>query len=233
MKLYFLGITTAFFLIPLSMQAQQKRVPTKKDIYNQKRRASEAVALHFSAGSNFNLYSAKIGAEIPLKIVEKREGNVGGERFFRETYITADAGWYRRYSGVSIELPNIDVSLMFRKVNGGSGIFWQYSPVGLGASYGLRFAKDTMPSVPAQKRFYATPSVSFGLGRDFAFVKRRQIPLVLFAKADIGAFIPIQKAEKPVLSNTLSATYLNTQLTLGLSYRIVSWRVDIRRVRKS
>ena len=90
-------------------------------------------------------------------------------------------------------------------------------------SYGF-FLKEKMmqDSLPAKNKFYVSPSVSMGIGRDFAFRRaNRGKPFVIYLKGGISALYPFK---------TLG--YLYPTAEAGLAMRFSAITVFVKKVRR-
>ncbi len=222
-KHFFWVIFVAVFT-PLSINAQDKGKNKKNDAYTRTRKVLEPLPFHFSGLGSLHFYGLKLGIDYPLKMTEIRgfSGGFMGQRVIYEQYLSADAGiWH--FNGIH---ENVFVSTEWTlRVINNEGFFWQISPVGVGANYLLPpFLKEKMmqDSLPAKNKFYVSPSVSMGIGRDFAFRRaNRGKPLVIYLKGGISALYPFK---------TLG--YLYPTAEAGLAIRISAITVFVKKVRR-
>ena len=182
-------------LIPLSIKAQNRRKTKKDDGFTTSRKMLEPVPFHLSTLGSFKFYGLKFGIDFPFKMTEIRGffNGTQGDRTMIERYVSADVGiWH--YNGVH---ENVFFSTEFtlRFINNG-GYFFQLSPLGAGINYILpSFVKNQVAkdSVPNTNKFYITPSVSIGVGRDFAFRRAsRGKPMVIYLKGGVSSMFPFK-----------------------------------------
>lgn len=212
---------------PLSIWAQKKPL----NPHRTSKMGEEAMALHISGFAPLDFLGGKIGTDIPIKMIEKRgfKGFRAG-RDFREWYITAEAGWQHKANNYENLL--ISAELMYRRVEGMNGWFLQVSPIGVGGNYvlppnfkdTLRSQTDTTRHALLGRKWYVTPLVSVGFGRDFAIRNGRRsgLPLVIYGKIGVGAMLPYKKYG-----------YLVPTAELGLAYRFSGLAIATREVRRS
>jgi hypothetical protein len=210
-----MSIKKIIFLIvliggPLSIFAQKKQ---KENPYRRAYREAEPIAFRLSGiGSLNNVYGGKFSIDFPMKIVEQRglRGVFGG-RDFTETYITMDAGLFRKQA--AFEDISLSLEWVYRRISD-NGYFFQLSPIGVGEHRVL---------LPFGEKWYVAPSVSVGFGRDFA-VKRRQwrgAPLILMGKIGITSLLPYK-----------TFGYLIPTAELSLGYRFQGLSIAARQVRR-
>ena len=183
-------------LIPLSIQAQNKRKPKKDDGYTTSRKILEPIPFHLSSLGSLKFYGLKFGIDYPFKMTEIRGflNGTQGERTMIERYVSADVGiWH--FNGIH---ENVFFSTEFtlRFINS-SGYYFQLSPLGVGVNYLMpSFVKNHIiqDSVPANNKVYITPSVSMGVGRDFSFRRAgKRLPLMVYLKGGVCSMFPFKK----------------------------------------
>ena len=183
-------------LIPLSIQAQNKRKPKKDDGYTTSRKILEPIPFHLSSLGSIKFYGLKFGIDYPFKMTEIRGflNGTQGERTMIERYVSADVGiWH--FNGIH---ENVFFSTEFtlRFINS-SGYYFQLSPLGVGVNYLMpSFVKNHIikDSVPANNKVYITPSVSMGVGRDFSFRRAgKRLPLMVYLKGGVSSMFPFKK----------------------------------------
>ena len=225
-KFTFLFLLTV--ITPLSIWAQKKG----DNPYRNSKLGEEAMSLHISGFAPLGYFGGKIGTDVPIKIIEKRgfKGFRAG-RDFREWYATGEIGWL--HSPNNYENLTLTAELMYRRIEGINGWFWQISPIGVGGNYVLppNF-KDTISATSSDtirhpllgRKWYVTPSVSIGFGRDFALSKGRRsgLPLVIYGKIGISSMFPYKKFG-----------YLVPTAELGFGYRFSGLAIATRQVRRS
>ncbi len=223
----FLFITISIFIAPLSINAQKKQ----DNPFRASKLGEEAMALHISGFAPLGYVGGKFGVDIPLKIIEKRgfKGFRAGRNFI-EWYITTELGWMHREG--DFENFSAAVELTYRRLGGSNGWFWQITPIGVGANYvippfGTEIAAPSSGTTShplVEKKWYVTPSVSLGLGRDFALSKGRRsgLPLVIYGKIGIGSLLPYK-----------TFGYLVPTAELGIGYRFSGLAIATRQVRRS
>ena len=216
-----------FFTIPLSISAQKK----PENPYRSSHLGEEAMALHISGFAPLGYLGGKLGVDLPIKIIEKRgfKGFHAG-RDFREWYATIEAVFMHRVG--AYENMGLSAELTYRRVEGMNGWFWQVSPIGVGGNYVMppNFSEVAAPSSGTMahpllaRKWYVTPSVSLGFGRDFALSKGRRsgLPLVIYSKIGIGSMLPYK-----------TFGYLVPTAELGFGYRFSSLAIATRQVRRS
>ncbi len=215
-----------YFLYPLSIKAQNKKKSKnpKAEAYTRSRTALEPMPIHISAMGSPRFYGVKLGVDYPFKMTEMRgfKGTAMGQRVMRELYISADAGLWH-YDGVH-ENASFSLEWTVRFINS-SGFFAQVSPIGVGANYILKpFTpqKVIQDSVPTIGKIYATPSVSVGIGRDFAFQRgNKAIPMVIYMKGGVSSMYPFK-----------TYGYLFPTAELSLAWRFRGINAFVRKVRK-
>jgi hypothetical protein len=219
-------ICLLFFLlmIPLSIHAQKKKKENKNDAFTRSRKTLEPLPFHFSGLGSLNFYGVKFGVDYPLKMVEMRGfmGSLQGQKVTYEQYLSADAGLWH-YDGIH-ENTFFTTEWTLRVINN-RGYFWQITPLGVGVNYVIKpflTNKITQDSFPPHNKFYVTPSVSFGIGRDFAFNRaNRAKPIVVYLKGGIAGMYPFKKW-----------FYIFPTAELGLAYRFSSINVFVKKVRR-
>ena len=212
---------------PLSIFAQKKQ---KENPYRRAYREDEPIAFRLSGVASINdLYGGKLSLDLPMKIVERRGlTGVFGGRNFTETYITVDMGLLRRKA--AFEDISLSLEWVYRRVSE-NGYFFQLSPIGVGGHRVLLPFGDSF-SAPSsgitthpltERKWYVAPSVSAGIGRDFAVKRRtwRGIPLIVMAKVGITSLLPYRKYG-----------YLIPAAELSLGYRFPSFSIAARQIRK-
>lgn len=223
---HILSILILFMItaIPLSIQAQNGRKQKKDDGFTQSRKMLEPIPFHFSAIGSLKFYGLKFGIDYPFKMVEKRGfmNSTRGEKTIIERYMSADVGiWH--YNGV-YENVFFSTEGTFRFINS-RGYFFQISPVGVGIHYVLSsFINNTSATdtILTTGKFYVTPSVSLGVGRDFAFRRgSRAKPLVMFFKGGVSSMFPYKKYG-----------YIFPHAEAGLAVRFNSIRVFVKKERR-
>lgn len=225
--------TTSLVLIfclivaPLSIFAQKK----KGNPFKTSKLADEAMALHISGFAPLGYIGGKLGTDIPIKMIEKRgfKGFRAG-RDFREWYATAEMGW--QHKAGSYENLSVSAELMYRRLEGMNGWFWQISPIGIGGNYvlppnfkdSIATVGDTTRHPLLGRKWYVTPSLSIGFGRDFALHNGRRsgLPLVIYGKIGISSMLPYK-----------TFGYLVPTAELGIGYRFPSLAIATRQVRRS
>jgi hypothetical protein len=190
-------ILIAFFT-PLSIKAQNKRKKKEdpKAAWTSSRNALEPLPIKLSGIGSTYFYGVKLGVDYPFRMTELRgfKSTAMGHRVMREQYLSADVGiWH--FKGIH-ENVFFSTEWTMRFING-QGFFFQVTPIGLGVNYLLKpfsteiSIKDSVPSVG---KFYGTPSLSIGVGRDLAFRRAQKgIPMTLFLKGGVSAMYPFQK----------------------------------------
>ena len=212
---------------PLSISAQKKQ----DNPFRASKMGEEAMALHISGFAPLGYHGGKLGVDIPLKIIEKRgfKGFNAGRNFI-EWYITSELGMIHREQ--DFEIFTASAELTYRRLSGRSGLFWQVTPIGVGGSYVIP-PFGTNISAPSsgttshplvERKWYVTPSVSIGLGRDFALSKGRRtgLPLVIYGKIGIGSMLPYK-----------TIGFLVPTAELGIGYRFSGLAIATRQVRRS
>ena len=224
---FFLFITMCILVPPLSINAQKKQ----DNPFNSKKMGEEALALHISGFAPLGYVGGKLGVDIPLKIIEKRgfKGFRAGRNFI-EWYLTAEAGMMHRTN--DFENFSASVELTYRRLSGVNGWFWQITPIGVGANYvippfGTEVAAPSSGIIShplLEKKWYVTPSLSLGMGRDFALSGGRHtgFPLVIYGKIGIGSMLPYK-----------TFGYLVPTAELGIGYRFSGLAIATRQVRRS
>jgi hypothetical protein len=214
------------FAHPLSIFCQKK----PKNAHTIRKMGEEAMSLHLSGFAPLDFVGGKFGTDIPIRIVEKRgfKGFHAG-RNFRELYINAELGWQHKQN--AYDNFSASVELMFRRVSGRNGWFWQVSPLGVGGNYvmpplfkdSVGVPKDTSRHALLGRKLYVTPSVSIGFGRDFALSKgkRSGLPLVIYGKIGLSSMLPYK-----------TFGYLVPTAELGLGYRFSGLAIATRQVRR-
>ncbi len=221
-------IVFCLFIAPLSMWAQKKKAKDKS--ISASKLGEEAMALHISGFAPWGYLGGKFGTDIPIRITEKRgfQGFRAG-RNFREWYITADAGWQTKKN--AYDNFSISAELVHRRLEGMNGWFWQVSPIGVGGNYvlspifkdSLSLPKDTSQHALLGRKWYVTPSLSVGFGRDFALRKGRRsgLPLVIYGKIGLSSLLPYK-----------TFGYLVPSAELGIGYRFSGLAIATRQVRR-
>ena len=211
-------------LIPLSIQAQNRRKTKKDDGFTSSRKILEPIPFHLSSLGSLKFYGLKFGIDYPFKMSEIRGflNGTQGERTMIERYVSADVGiWH--YNGVH---ENVFFSTEFtvRFINS-SGYYFQLSPLGVGVNYLIpSFLKKQIiqDSVPANNKIYITPSVSMGIGRDFSFRRAgRRKPLMIYLKGGVSSMFPFKKIG-----------YLFPTAELGLAARFNGINVFVKKERR-
>ena len=211
-------------LIPLSIQAQNRRKTKKDDGFTSSRKILEPIPFHLSSLGSLKFYGLKFGIDYPFKMSEIRGflNGTQGERTMIERYVSADVGiWH--YNGVH---ENVFFSTEFtvRFINS-SGYYFQLSPLGVGVNYLIpSFLKIQIiqDSVPANNKIYITPSVSMGIGRDFSFRRAgRRKPLMIYLKGGVSSMFPFKKIG-----------YLFPTAELGLAARFNGINVFVKKERR-
>lgn len=211
-------------MIPLSIQAQDKKKRSQSDVYTRSRKILEPLPFHWSATGSLQFYGLKFGIDYPLKMVEVRGfmGSLQGQRINFEQYLSADLGMWH-FNGVH-ENAYFSTEWTLRFINN-KGYFWQLAPIGVGANYLFKpFVPEqsVKDSLPATQKFYLTPSVSFGIGRDFAFNRGNKAkPIVVFLKGGIAAMYPFK---------TLGYIYPTAEA--GLAMRFSGINVFVKKIRR-
>ena len=223
---YILSLLLFALFTPLSIKAQNKKKKKEdpKAAWTSSRTGLEPLPIHLSALGSAFFYGAKLGVDYPFRMTELRgfQGTATGQRVMREQYISADFGLWH-YNGVHENL-FFSTEWTMRFING-QGFFFQVSPVGVGINYLIKpFVpeKRIQDSVPAIGKLYYTPSVSIGVGRDFAFLRaHRGIPMTIFLKGGASAMYPFQKWG-----------YIFPTAEAGLAMRFRGINAFVRKVRK-
>lgn len=209
--------------IPLSISAQNKKKRSQSDVYVRSRKLLEPLPFSFAATGSLNFYGVKLGVDYPLKMVEIRGfmGSLQGQRINFEQYLSTNIGLWH-YDGIH-ENAYANLEWTLRYINN-KGYFWQMTPIGIGGSYLLKSftpAKTIADSVPNTQKFYITPSVSFGIGRDFAFNRHRAKPLAIYLKGGVSAMYPFQKL-----------AYIFPTAEMGMSFRFSGINVFVKKTRR-
>jgi hypothetical protein len=212
---------------PLSIFAQKKQ---KENPYRRAYREDEPIAFRLSGVASINeLYGGKFSIDLPMKIVEQRGlSGVFGGRSFTETYITVDMGLLRKQA--AFEDASVSVEWVYRKMNY-NGFFFQISPIGVGGHRVLLPFGDSVAAPSSgivrhpltERKWYVAPSVSVGIGRDFAVKRRswRGIPLIVLAKVGVTSLMPYRKIG-----------YLIPSAEVSLGYRFPSFSIAARQIRR-
>lgn len=212
-------------LIPLSIQAQNRRKPKQDDGFTTSRKILEPIPFHLSTLGSLKFYGLKFGIDYPFKMTEIRGflNGTQGERTMIERYVSADVGiWH--FNGVH---ENVFFSTEFtlRFINS-SGYFFQLSPLGVGVNYLMpSFFKNqiTQDSVPANNKIYITPSVSMSIGRDFSFRRSgKRLPLMLYLKGGVSSMFPFK-----------NIGYLFPTAEAGLAVRFNGINVFVKKERRN
>ncbi len=223
----FIFTTICLLITPLSINAQKKQ----DNPFRASKLGEEAMALHISGFAPLGYLGGKFGVDIPLKIIETRgfKGFRAG-RDFIEWYITAEAGLMHRKG--DFENFSASAELTYRRLGGQNGWFWQITPIGIGANFvippfGTEIAAPSSGTIShplLEKKWYVTPSLSVGLGRDFALSSGRRsgFPLVIYGKIGIGSLLPYK-----------TFGYLVPTAELGIGYRFSGLAIATRQVRRS
>jgi hypothetical protein len=191
-----------FFLllgIPLSMHAQ-KRKKKDSEAYTNRRSMVEPIPIHLSGIKGVTLTGIKIGIDFPIKMTEYRgfKGSLLGQRQMIEHYISADLGGI--HSDNNHENFFFSVEWTMRYINGG-GYFFQLTPISVAANYLSNplytiFKSTKIDTGFTNGKFYVTPSVSVGFGRDFAFRRgSRNAPITALLRGNLSAIYPYKKNE--------------------------------------
>jgi hypothetical protein len=196
-ELLFYFLILAFFT-PLSINAQNKKKKREdpKAAWRSSKTTLEPLPIHVSALGSAFFYGAKLGVDYPYRMTELRgfKGTATGQRVMREQYISADLGLWH-YKGIHENL-FFSTEWTMRFING-NGLFFQVSPIGVGLNYVLKPfdpEKRVQDSVPTIGKFYVTPSVSIGVGRDFAFRRaNKAMPITVFLRSGASAMYPFRK----------------------------------------
>ena len=213
-----------FCFLPLSIIAQSKKKQSKSDVYVRSRRQLEPIPFHFSGLGSMYMYGLKFGIDYPLRMVELRGflGGFQGQRTFYEQYVSADIGMWH-YNG-AMESPFVSLEWTLRFINS-KGFFWQISPIGVGANYVLTpfFDKNVQHKpVPESNKFYVTPSVSMGIGHDFAMRRAgKGRPLAIYIKGGASAMYPYKKS-----------VYLFPTIEGGMAYRFSGITTFVKKIRR-
>ncbi len=222
MQKYVLGLLVCLVMMSLSVSAQRRE--QNDVVFTRSRRTLEPLPFHFGGLISGRFYGFKLGVDYPLKMTEIRGfmGGFMGQRVIYEQYLSADAGLWH-WQGIH-ENAFISTEWMIRIISN-RGYFWQISPLGVGGSYLLpSFFKQkiTQDSLPATDRFYVTPSVSIGIGRDFAF-RRGHLskPFVIYLKAGVSSILPFKKLG-----------FIYPTLETGLAARFDRINVFVKKVRR-
>ncbi len=224
---YHIVLFVLLLVAPLSISAQKK----KENSFRDSKMGEEAMALHISGFAPLGYVGGKLGVDIPIKIIEKRgfKGFSAGRNFI-EWYLTPEIGMIHRAQ--DFEIFTATVELTYRRLSGVNGWFWQVTPIGVGGSYVIPpFGTDiaapssgTTSHPLVERKWYVTPSVSIGLGRDFALAKGRRtgLPLVIYGKVGIGSMLPYK-----------TFGFLVPTAELGIGYRFSGLAIATRQVRRS
>jgi hypothetical protein len=225
-SIVFILLCFCVLIAPLSISAQKKPNSNRTS-----KMSEEAIALHLSGFAPLGYVGGKIGADIPIKMIEKRgfKGFLAG-RNFREWYLTGEMGMMHKAN--SYENFSVLAELTYRRVGGQNGWFVQVSPIGVGGNYVLPAFGAEIPAPSSgitshpllARKWYVTPSVSMGFGRDFALRKgkRSGLPLVIYGKVGIGSMLPYK-----------TVGYLVPTGELGIGYRFSGLAIATRQVRRS
>jgi hypothetical protein len=185
-------------LIPLSISAQSKKKNDKRTNYTRHRTTLEPLPISIAAVGGLKQYGLKLAIDYPIRKLELRgfRGGTTGYSAFVEHYISFNVGMLHHDAANENFFANAEWSVRF--ING-SGVFYQLTPLGLGGNYVINplfSIKDNMPldTTLTTGRFYATPSVSFALGRDFSVLRAHKYrPFVVYAKATMATMWPLKK----------------------------------------
>ena len=195
-KHIFLLILFLLSLIPLSIQAQNKRKPKKDDGFTTSRKILEPIPFHLSSLGSIKFYGLKFGIDFPFKMTEIRGflNGTQGDRTMIERYLSADVGIWHFDSVHENVFFSTEFTLRFINSN---GYYFQFSPLGVGVNYLMpSFVKNQIiqDSVPANNKVYITPSVSMGIGRDFSYRRAgRRLPLMVYLKGGVSSMFPFKK----------------------------------------
>jgi hypothetical protein len=187
------------FWIPLSIHAQ-KRKKKDNEAFTSRRSMLEPIPIHLSGVKGVTLNGFKIGIDYPIKMTEYRgfKGSLLGQRQMIEHYLSVDIG--------DLHVDNNYENLFFSvewtaRYIGGSGYFFQFTPISVSANYLIDPVYSIFKSVKVDTGFttgkiYVTPSVSAGFGRDFAFRRgSRNAPITLLLRGNFSAMYPYKKNE--------------------------------------
>lgn len=215
-------IPCAVGILTDSLKAQQKQ--KRENPWRKSKAGEEAIALKISGLAPLGYFGGRIGADIQIRSIEKRGRNtLSADRQFREWYISTDATWLHRPT--DFEAFGLSAEFTIRRVGGRNGWFWQITPLGFGGNYVLpAFDFETnapssggkLPHPLLDREWYLTPSVSAGIGRDFAIRRRRitDFPMVMTFKIGMASLLPYQTFGYLVPSAELSIGYRFQRLTI-------------------
>jgi hypothetical protein len=214
------------FWIPLSIHAQKKRKSDKSEAYTSRRSMLEPIPVHVSGVKAFKLSGFKVGIDYPIKMTERRgfKGSLLGQRQLVEHYISTDVG------GLHLDnnFENIFLSVEWtaRYINS-DGYFFQLTPISVAGNYLINPVFTIFKSIKTDtgfttEKFYVTPSVSVGFGRDFAFRRgSRNAPLTILVRGNYSVMYPYQK--KNIFSYP--------SVEVGLAYRFRGLNTIVKKVR--
>ena len=185
---------------PLSIFAQKKPRKQKKDeAYTSTRGQLESIPIHVAALGSTDYKGVKIGFDYPLKISELRgfkHGGFAGQRVISEQYLSADFS-YNHFDGNHENL-SVSGEWTLRFING-QGFFFQVTPLSIGVNYLIKPLFNLESNLQRDTHFMIdkigfTPSVSAGLGYDFAFRRAQNgRPFSIYLRGGVAAFYPYKK----------------------------------------
>lgn len=221
-------IVLILHVIPLSIQAQKSKRAQKNEAFTSRRNMLESIPIHLVGSKAPNAYGIKLGIDFPVKMTESRgfKNSLLGQRQLIEHYISADLGGIHRDN--NYENIYFSVEWTIRYING-DGYFFQITPVSIAANYLLPPLYTVFRSVKTDAGFitnkiYVTPSVSMGIGRDFAFRRgSRNAPITLMLRGNFSAMYPYK----------INDFYYYPSVEMGLAYRFSGFNTIVKKVRRN
>jgi hypothetical protein len=215
------------FWIPLSIHAQ-KGGKRNNEAFTSRRSMLEPIPIHLSGVKGITLNGFKIGIDFPIKMTEYRgfKGSLLGQRQMIEHYISADVG--DLHVDKNFESFFFSVEWTVRYINGG-GYFFQITPISVAANYMIDPVYSLFKSVKTDTgfttgKFYVTPSVSAGFGRDFAFRRgSRNAPITVLLRGNFSATYPYKKTE----------FYFYPTVEASIAYRFSRFNTIVKKTRQN
>jgi hypothetical protein len=213
-------------LAPLSCEAQNNK-KKKDNPYIRSRTILERIPIHGSALTSLKFIGFRFGIDYPIRIYETRsffEFRAG--RTIKERYLTADIGaWH--YDGIH-ENTFFNLEFTMRRVSD-IGFFLQITPLGVGVNYTIPpvfkvfdTKKYSVDSIPLN-RFFATPSISVGIGKDFGVKSRGWgFPLTALVKVGVSTMYPYK-----------TYGYIIPSAEFSLAYRLKRFTTMVKKTAKS
>jgi hypothetical protein len=225
-KLLIFSCFALSYFTPLSCEAQI-RGKKKDNPYIRSRTILERIPIHGSLVSSIKFIGFRAGIDYPIRIYETKSflGFRAG-RTIKERYLTADIGaWH--YDGVH-ENAFFNVEFTMRRVSE-VGFFLQVTPLGVGVNYTMpslvkifdtrRYSIDSVPL----NRFFVTPSVSLGIGKDFGVKSRGWgFPLSALMKVGVASMYPYK-----------TYGYIIPSVEFSLAYRFKFFTTMVKKTSKS